>query len=143
VVTFDGTPATVFYSSPTQVNLTVPYTVAGSTTTLQMGAASVKLPVAASAPGIFAAASVGSGILTLYTTGGGGLSQDALPRITLATSVTVNGEAAQVLYAGIAPGLTPGANQINIQLPADIPAGAVSIVLTVGTASSKAFVFGQ
>jgi uncharacterized protein (TIGR03437 family) len=38
----------------------------------------------------------------------------------LPVSVAVNGEPATVLYAGIAPGLVQGANQINVQLPADI-----------------------
>jgi uncharacterized protein (TIGR03437 family) len=53
----------------------------------------------------------------------------------------VNEGPAQVLYAGIAPGLVQGANQINIKLPDDIASGQVSIVLTAGDASSKAFSF--
>lgn len=141
-VTFDGTPATIVYASPTQVSVTVPYGVAGSSTMLQMGAAQVQLEVAGSAPGIFAAAATGSGVLTLYATGGGTLSKDAVPILNLPASVTVNGQSAQVLYAGVAPGLVEGANQINIQLPAGISSGAMSIVLKVGGASSKAFSFG-
>ena len=141
-VTFDGTAATIVYASPSQVSVTVPYGVAGPGTTLQMGAASVQLAVAASSPGIFAAASAAPGVLTLYSTGGGTLSKDAVPVLKLPTSVTVNGQPAQVLFAGAAPGLVEGANQINIQLPAGVQSGALSIVLKVGTASSKAFTFG-
>jgi uncharacterized protein (TIGR03437 family) len=140
-VTFDGTPATPFFASPTQVNVTVPYAVAGPTTVLQMGASSVQLQVAASAPGIFAAASAGDNIVVLYATGCGALTSDDLPRCALPVSVTANGEPAQVLYGGIAPGLVQGANQINIQLPDDITTGPLTIVLTAGDASSKPFSF--
>jgi uncharacterized protein (TIGR03437 family) len=108
---------------------------------MQMGSTSVQLQVAPSAPGIFAAASAGDGIVVLYATGCGALTNDDLPRCALLVSVTVNGEPVQALYAGIAPGLVQGANQINIKLPDDIASGQVSIVLTAGDASSKAFNF--
>jgi len=99
------------------------------------------LQVASSAPGIFAAASTGDGIVVLYATGCGSLTTDALPLCALPVLVTVNGEPAQVLYAGIAPGLVEGANQINFRLPADITTGQVSIILTAGDGSSKPFSF--
>jgi uncharacterized protein (TIGR03437 family) len=140
-VTFDGTPATPVFASPTQVNVTVPYSVAGPTSILQMGGTSLQLQVAQSAPGIFAAASAGDNIVVLYATGCGAVTTDDLPRCALPVSVTVNNEPAQVLYAGVAPGLVQGANQINIQLPDDITTGQVTIVLTAGDASSKAFSF--
>jgi uncharacterized protein (TIGR03437 family) len=136
-VTFDDTPATLVFASTTQVNVTVPYSVSGTTTVLQMGASSVQLQVASSAPGIFAAASAGDGIVVLYATGCGALTNDDLPRCALPVSVTLNGEAAQVLYAGIAPGLVQGANQINLQLPDGITSGALTIIVTAGDASSK------
>jgi len=143
-VTFDFVPATMIYSSATQVNVTVPYGVTGSTTSVQSGSsAPVKLDVAPSAPGIFAAVPAGDNVLTLYATGCGALTTDALPRCALPVSVTVNGEPAAVLYAGIAPGLVQGANQINVQLPADINSGQLTIVLTAGGASSKPFVWNQ
>jgi len=138
-VTFDGAPATLVFSSPTQVNVTVPYSINGPTTILQMGASSIQLPVAPSAPGIFAAASTGDGIVVLYATGCGALTNDDLPRCALPVSVTVNDEPAQVLYSGIAPGLVEGANQVNFVLPADIQSGTISIVWTVGNTSSKPF----
>jgi uncharacterized protein (TIGR03437 family) len=108
-----------------------------------MGGLSVQLPVAASSPGIFAAVSSGDGILTLYATGGGKLSNDSPPILTLNSSVTVNGEAPQVLYAGVVPGLAEGVNQVNILLPTDARTGALSIIWTVNSVSSKAFVFAQ
>jgi uncharacterized protein (TIGR03437 family) len=55
----------------------------------------------------------------------------------------VNDQPATVLYAGIAPGLIQGANQINIQLPNGIDTGHLTIVLTAGDASSKPFVWNQ
>jgi uncharacterized protein (TIGR03437 family) len=81
--------------------------------------------------------------LTLYATGCGVLTNDDLPRCTLPVSVTVNDQPATVLYAGIAPGLVQGANQINIQLPDGITSGQLTIVLTAGDASSKPFVWSQ
>jgi uncharacterized protein (TIGR03437 family) len=136
-VSFDGTPAMPVFASPTQVNVTVPYSVTGPATVLQMGASSVQLQVAPSAPGIFAAVSVGDNVIVLYATGCGALTNDDLPRCALPVSVTVNGEPAQVLYAGIAPGLVQGANQINIQRPDGIASGQLTIVLTAGDVSSK------
>jgi uncharacterized protein (TIGR03437 family) len=144
-VTFDFVPATMVYSSATQVNVTVPYGVTGPTTSVQSGSsAPFKLDVAPSAPGIFAAASAADNILTLYATGCGVLTNDDLPRCALPVSVTVNDQPATVLYAGIAPGLVQGANQINIQLPDGITTSdKLTIVLTAGDASSKPFVWNQ
>jgi uncharacterized protein (TIGR03437 family) len=143
-VTFDFVPAKVIYSSATQVNVTIPYVVTGLTTSAQSGSsAPFKLDVAPSAPGIFAAVPAGDNILTLYATGCGELTTDDLPRCTLPVSVTVNDQPATVLYAGVAPGLVQGANQINIQLPNGTAAGQPTIVLTAGDASSKPFVWSQ
>jgi uncharacterized protein (TIGR03437 family) len=66
---------------------------------------------------------------------------DTLPRCQVPGSATVNGQPAQVLYAGVAPGLVSGANQINLLLPSGITSAPISIVVTAGTASSKAFSF--
>ena len=142
-VTFDGTPAPTIYASATQVNVSVPYSVTGSSTTIQMGSTSMQLPVAPSAPGIFAAVVSAPAIVTLYATGGGALAQGSPAPLALSSSVTVNGEPATVLYAGIAPGLPQGANQINVQLPADARSGTITIVWSVAGASSKPFVFAQ
>jgi hypothetical protein len=97
----------------------------------------------ASVPGIFAAVPAGDNILTLYATGCGALTDDDLPRRALPVSVTVNNQQATVLYAGIAPGLVQGADQINIQLPDSITSSQLTIVLTAGDAPSKPFVWNQ
>jgi uncharacterized protein (TIGR03437 family) len=51
-------------------------------------------------------------------------------------SVTIGGIAAEVTYAGMAPGLYGGILQVNVRLPGNIPSGNVPLVLTVGGASS-------
>jgi uncharacterized protein (TIGR03437 family) len=109
---------------------------------MQVGSsAPLKLDVASSAPGIFAAVPAVDNVLIMYATGCGALTNDDLPRCVLPISVTVNDQPATVLYAGIAPGLVQGANQINIQLPDGIISGQLNIVLTAGDATSKPFSF--
>jgi uncharacterized protein (TIGR03437 family) len=143
-VTFDNIPATLVFASPSQINVTVPSAVTAPSTMIQVGSSvPVKLDVAPSAPGIFAAVPVGGNILTLYATGCGALTSDDLPLCALTVSATVNDQPAIVLYAGIAPGLIQGANQINIQLPDGVTSGQLTIVLTAGDASSKPFVWSQ
>jgi uncharacterized protein (TIGR03437 family) len=139
-VTFDSMPSTLVYYSSTQVNVTVPYSIRAGTTVMQVGSsAPLKLDVAPSAPGIFAAVPAVDNVLIMYVTGCGALTNDDLPRCVLPISVTVNDQPATVLYAGIAPGLVQGANQINIQLPDGLTSGQLTIVLTAGDATSKPF----
>jgi uncharacterized protein (TIGR03437 family) len=144
-VSFDLIPATFVYYSPTQVNVTVPYQVSGQTSTqlvigqLGISSAPVTLDVVPAAPGIFAAVPAGNNVVTLYATGCGMLNSDALPNCELPVSVTANGQAGEVLYAGIAPGLAEGVNQINFQLPENVTSGKISIVLTVGNTASLPF----
>lgn len=55
----------------------------------------------------------------------------------LPVSVQIDGLDAPVFYAGAAPGLITGILQVNCRIPANVTPGAtVSIVLTVGSASS-------
>jgi uncharacterized protein (TIGR03437 family) len=89
-------------------------------------------------------------VVLVFGTGAGALTPSApviagniagdtpLSWVTLPYSATVNGENAPVLYAGSAPGLVYGVDQFNVQLPADLPAGAQNIVLTVGGSKSQA-----
>ena len=138
-VSFDGALATPIFSSPTQINVTVPYSVTGPKTVLKVGSTAVRIAVAQSAPGIFAAVPVDNNVITLYATGCGVLINSDLPRCALPVFVTANGRSTTILFAGSAPGLVEGANQINIQLPEDTPAGPLSIVLTVSNENSKPF----
>jgi len=49
---------------------------------------------------------------------------------------TVEGQPATILYAGSAPGLIAGVDQINLQLPPNLPSGPAHVQLTVGTRST-------
>lgn len=44
-------------------------------------------------------------------------------------SVTVGGKPARVLFSGLAPGFV-GLNQVNIEIPADAPAGDADVIIT-------------
>jgi len=153
---FDGKPATIFYTSATQINALAPETLSpGSNTEVTIrvdGAVATDwfAPVAAAEPAIFTTAN-GAGpaaannqdgsinsasnpaprgsIVSLYATGQGDDLSDV--------SVTIAGYAAVVPYAGPAPGF-PGLMQINVQVPAGfLPPGIQPVVLTIGTAQSQ------
>lgn len=123
----------------------------------------ITVPVAAALPGLFnttssliealaanedgtlnartAAAPAGS-VVTLYASGLGlltpaaetGRAATVLAQPTLPVSLTMSGEPAEILFAGAAPG-TVGVIQINVRVPATLPAGTTSapLVLTVGS----------
>jgi uncharacterized protein (TIGR03437 family) len=60
----------------------------------------------------------------------------------LAPSVYVPGTAAEVLFAGQAPGLIAGIVQVNVRIPADTPDGTVGVAVSFGDYSSTyPFVF--
>jgi uncharacterized protein (TIGR03437 family) len=77
----------------------------------------------------------GGGALTPVVTAGG-VAGDTLANTATCTA-TVNGEATTVYYSGSAPGLVYGVDQFNIQVPADAPAGAQKVVLTIGGTTSQ------
>jgi adhesin/invasin len=56
---------------------------------------------------------------------------------TMPISATVGGRAAEVTYAGAAPGLI-GTYQVNVRVPAGTPRGNVAVVLTAGGNASQA-----
>jgi uncharacterized protein (TIGR03437 family) len=71
-------------------------------------------------------------IVMLYATGGGQtdppgvdgeITKDVLARPQLPVAVWVQGQGAEVLYAGAAPGCVSGVMQVNIRLPMNIPSG--------------------
>jgi len=67
----------------------------------------------------------------------GKLAALPLPRPLLPVRVTANGQDAQLLYAGGAPGFTAGLMQVNIRLPEGL-SGVVEVVLHVGDQASRA-----
>lgn len=53
--------------------------------------------------------------------------------VAVSPTVTIGGVPAQVLYAGLSPGLTAGLTQLNVMIPANAPTGsAVEIAITAG-----------
>lgn len=161
--TVNGIAAPLYYISPSQLNLQIPYeTAANVTATLQIDnngqAASQSFPVAAAAPGVFTddtGAIVPSGsairgqITTLYLTGAGSVTPAIptgaapaagtpianLPQPAQLTTMTVGGVGAPIEFIGVPAGLV-GVTQINFQVPNGVGIGAQPVVVTVGGVSS-------
>jgi uncharacterized protein (TIGR03437 family) len=85
-------------------------------------------------------------IVTLFGTGGG--TTDPLPAdgsvivgkppgFTQPVTATIDGQAAEVLYAGPVPGQISGLLQANVRVPRGIRSGAVPVFLKVGRFSSQ------
>ena len=172
-VMFDGVAAPLIYALAGQVSAVVPYEVAGEAQTAVQysynGVASntVNVPVAPSAPGVFAQNASGSGpglilnpdysvntaqnpiaagnFVILLATGAGtvaggaedGALAPALGAQTLPVTATVGGQPAPVLYAGPAPGEVNGVLQVNLTIPAATASGAKPVAITVGGAASQ------
>ena len=163
--TVNGVNAPLYYVSPSQLNIQIPYETAvnanavlivtnnGQTTT-------ASFRVAAAAPGIFVNAAGApvpntSGAhgqtVSLYITGDGavtpalatgtapapGTPVGSLPKPQQTVSVTVGGVAAPIDFIGIPVGLV-GVTQINYTVPAQAPTGAQPVVVTVGGVASQA-----
>ena len=173
-VLFDTYAAPLVYVGPTQINLVVPYELAGQThaqmTVMYQGQQVLSLGVAIvpSAPAIFAADGSGIGpgailnqdtsvnsaanpadrstIVSIFATGegamdsavvDGAISAPPLAHPTLPVSVRIGGLAAEVDYAGAAPGLVAGAFQVNARIPAGVTPGDAAVFVTVGNATSQ------
>jgi len=163
-VYFDNFAAPITYAQAGQINVQVPWEIAGQSITqvriMSNGAlaGSVAVPVGAALPGIFAINnSDGSpnsssnparpgDFVTIYGTGGGttnppGVTGGAWPLaplslLTQPVSATVGGEAAPVLYQGSAPTLESGFFQINVRLPPDLPSGVQLLSVTISGVTS-------
>jgi len=173
-VTFDGTPAPIFFTSDRLVVVQAPTNlVAGATTQIQVRAASgssltIPKPVVAVKPGVLTHEAAGVGqakatnengtqngstsvnssaqgaapgsIVAVYATGLGALNPaiaqgtpapaSPLSMLTAPITATIGGRAAQVTYAGAAPGLI-GTYQVNVMVPELTPRGDVALVLRV------------
>jgi uncharacterized protein (TIGR03437 family) len=126
------------------------------------------VPVAAASPAIFTLSTTGAGpgailnqnysvnapanaapqgtVIMVYGTGFGALNPlptDGLIEQTLATTpmsvtATIDGIPADVIYAGAAPGLIAGVEQINVRVPAGVKANpAAPILLTIGSFTTQ------
>jgi uncharacterized protein (TIGR03437 family) len=160
----NGVTAPIYYVSPNQVNIQIPYETQAGKATLTVGNPYVNvdynLTIVAAAPGIFMTAngstaapfsSAAAGqISTLFITGDGqvtptladgtspapGTGLTRLPKPKLPVTVTVAGQSAAIDFIGIPSGLV-GVTQINYTVPANTPAGVQQVVVTVGTVPSQ------
>jgi uncharacterized protein (TIGR03437 family) len=149
-VLFDGIPAPLLYVRHDQLSAIVPYAVSGQPDTQVVvehkgiPSRTLTIPVAESAPGLFNVASnpaAQGSIVVLYGTGAGQtnppgvdgeVTGQILPKPVLPVSVTIDGKAAKVLYAGAEGGTVSGVIQVNVLLPDGIHSGSVPVVLRVG-----------
>ena len=164
-VTFDGHAAPILYTGSTQINLVVPYEIAGKTSTsmvVQAGGAETSprsLPVAAASPGIFMVVNPNSkvnstanraprgSVIVVYATGGGQTNPPGVdgkiaasapyPKPVLPVSVTVNGVNASLPYYGAEPNVIAGMMEIKVQLPANVSGSAVPLALNIGGFTTK------
>jgi len=162
--TINGVTTPLYYVSPTQVNVQIPYETQPGRATLLIWnpytSVTYHFQVVASAPGIFTfsdgtinpyrSASRGSEV-AMYITGEGAVtpalatgttpSPHAAPPVPqLPVSITVGGIAvpsSNFEFTGIPSGLV-GVTQINFTIPSNVPLGMQPVVVTVGSASSPA-----
>jgi uncharacterized protein (TIGR03437 family) len=159
--TVNGVSAPLWFVSPNQINLQIPYETAAGPAVLGIDnggqVASFAFNVAPSAPGIFAyngslvpyASAQQGQIIVAFITGDGdvtpslasgasppsGSSLLQLPKSRQALSLTVGGEPAAIVFNGIVPGLI-GVTQVNFTVPADAKTGVQPVVVTVGGVAS-------
>ncbi len=158
----NGVPAPIYYASPTQVNLQIPYETQAGRATLTIWnpytSLTYRFTVSASAPGIFTLANgslnpypIGArgSEIALYITGDGAVTPTladgatpgphaVTPKPRLPVTVTVGGiavPASNIEFTGIPSGLV-GVTQINFTIPANVPTGPQQVIVTVGSASS-------
>ncbi len=162
--TVNGLSAPLYYLSPGQLNVQVPYETSAGTAILGVNnngqVASIPFQVAATAPGVFTdshgalvpngSGSVGATLL-MFVTGAGDLNPGVLtgytpdsgipvadlPQTLLPVVVTVGGVKASVTFAGETSGLV-GVTQINFVVPKGLKAGVQPVVVTVGGVAAPA-----
>jgi len=85
-------------------------------------------------------------VVVLYGTGegqtdppgvDGRIAAAVFPKPLATIGVRIGGIAAEILYAGAAPGLVAGVLQVNARIPAEAPSGNVPVVLSAGAATSQ------
>jgi len=162
--TINGSAAPLLYISPAQINLQIPYAVGAGPAVVGINnngqIAGFQFQVSPSAPGIFVdangtlastPAAKQGGLATLYLTGAGEVSPAlktafaasttgspaSLPKPVLPLTVTVGGVPAFLQFVGLAPGQF-GVTQVNFYVPASVSTGVQPVVVTVGSAASKA-----
>lgn len=127
VVLFDGMPAPLIYTTPTQVSAVVPYGVTGSTRvqvlqSLVVSSNVVTIPVVATAPGIFTVNGSGSGQANM-------LNQDGRPNS--ASSAAAKGSAV-IFYATGEGATTPAGRDGSLTGTTNPPRPAAPVSVTIG-----------
>lgn len=158
--TVNGVTAPLYYVSPGQLDLQIPYETGSGTAVLAVNnngkVASFTFPMTPVAPGAFnviinnsAHGTLGAGsagdVMTLFITGEGdvtptlatgvapanGTPSNRLPQPRMQVGVIVGGIPATVNFSGITTGLV-GVTQINFTIPPRLPAGTAPVVVSVG-----------
>jgi uncharacterized protein (TIGR03437 family) len=164
--TVNGVSAPLYYVSPGQVNLQIPYETGAGTAVLAIDnngqIATLPFSAAVTAPGLYPAAfdnSTGSEVtsakaaqvLVLYMTGEGDVTPtlatgatpapssnpSTYPQPRQAVTVSIGGVPATVLFQAIPYGLA-GATQIDLIVPAGAGPGPQQLVVTVGGVAAPA-----
>lgn len=164
-VTINGIAAPLYYVSPSQLNVQIPYEIPANTQVQvsvnnngQVG--TQQFTTSAAAPAIFTgqngvlvpnASATRGQVISLFFTGAGAVNPQvatgAAPASTTAisslpapianTTVTVGGVPASVQFVGIPYGLV-GVVQVNFQVPTGVNVGSQPVVVTVGGVASPA-----
>jgi uncharacterized protein (TIGR03437 family) len=162
--TVNGLAAPLYYTSPGQLNIQVPYEAGSGPGVVGINnhgqIAGFPVQITASAPAIvtdaagsvYPTSTVAQGqTAVLYMTGDGDVTQGlptgatpakgtaagSLPRPRLPVTVTVGGVQAFLQFIGIVPG-TVGVTQVNFTVPASVPPGVQPVRVTVGSVISPA-----
>jgi uncharacterized protein (TIGR03437 family) len=160
--TVNGVSAPLYFVSPSQINVQIPYETTLGPATLAVNnngeVAVFAFTVSVAAPGIFAA---GDGSLALNPTGSNGqallafitgdgdlipslatgatpsrsVAVSRLPKPRLPVSLTVGGADAPIAFIGVPSGLS-GVTQITFTVPNGVPPGDQPVVVTVGGIAS-------
>jgi uncharacterized protein (TIGR03437 family) len=165
-VTVNGSAASVFFSSPAQINFLMPEITTGANAIVQvqcpggLPSAPQTIQTTGVNPALFTVSQNGTGpadsvnqdnsvnapvpvgtVVQLYGTGFGSyapVSPDGLTRLAQPVTASVAGQPAQVLFAGQAPGYTPGLQQIDVLIPANAqPGPGASLSLTIGGVTTQ------
>ena len=158
--------APLFFVSPNQINYQIPPGASPGPALIKFnngtgGIFSGSATIVSSAPSIFTQDSSGAGaaaaldalkftlapfnatrddglpnIIAVFGTGLGADATDIDANAALSVKAAIDGQAAEVLYAGRAPGFT-GLNQLNIMLPAGISSGVHGLVIARAGFSSN------
>jgi uncharacterized protein (TIGR03437 family) len=161
--TVDGVSAPLYFVSPGQLNVQVPYETTLGPTTLALNnngqVAVFPFNVSVAAPGIFVGGDGGLApnptgargqSLLAFVTGDGDVSPTLatgatpstsvavsnLPKPRLPVSITIGGVNAPIAFVGVPYGLS-GVTQINFTVPDGAPSGDQPVVVTVGGVASK------